>query len=99
MPEQIRLLYLDSRNRLLADEPVDDFSTTAPIFRRALALQAVSFIGVQKTLPTLHAATSPLLHFAERRSLEAGALAMIVHDVVVVSERRPPLSLRQKGFF
>jgi len=99
VPEQFRLLYLDNRNRLLADEPVDDFSTTAPIFRRALALQAVSFIGVQKTLTTFHAATSPLRHFAERLSLEAGALAMIVHDVVVVSERRPPLSLRQKGFF
>lgn len=99
VPEQFRLLYLDNRNRLLADEPVDDFALTAPIFRRALALQAVSFIGVQKTIRVFHASTAPLTLFARRLSAEAGALAMIVHDVVVVSERRSPLSLRQKGLF
>ncbi|MCO6160983.1 RadC family protein [Asaia lannensis] len=99
VPEQFRLLYLDNRNRLLADEPVDDFAATAPIFRRALALQAVSFIGVQKTLAAFHASTSPLTLFARRLSMEAGSLSMIVHDVVVVSERRSPLSLRQKGLF
>ncbi|GAB6854294.1 JAB domain-containing protein [Asaia astilbis] len=99
VPEQFRLLYLDNRNRLLADEPVDDFACTAPIFRRALALQAVALIGVQKTLASFHATTSPLKLFAGRLSQEAGALSMILHDVVIVSERRSPLSLRQKGLF
>lgn len=99
VPEQFRLLYLDNRNRLLADEPVDDFACTAPIFRRALALQAVALIGVQKTLASFHVTTSPLKLFAGRLSQEAGALSMILHDVVIVSERRSPLSLRQKGLF
>lgn len=99
VPEQFRLLYLDNRNRLLADEPVDDFTSTAPIFRRGLALQAVALIGIQKTLASFHATTSPLKFFAQRLSEEAGALSMIVHDVVVVSDRRSPLSLRQKGLF
>ncbi|GEL01774.1 UPF0758 protein R01728 [Swaminathania salitolerans] len=99
VPDRFRLLYLDNRNRLLADEPVDDLTNTAPVFRRALALQAVAFIGVQKTLAPLHLPTSPLRLFAQRLSEESAALAMILHDVVVVSERRPPLSLRRKGLF
>ncbi|NVN05123.1 DNA repair protein RadC [Asaia spathodeae] len=97
VPEQFRLLYLDNRNRLLADEPVDDFASTAPIFRRGLALQAVALIGIQKTLASFHATTSPLKLFAQRLSHEAGALSMTLHDVVIVSERRTPLSLRQRG--
>ncbi|RUT26034.1 DNA repair protein RadC [Asaia sp. W19] len=99
VPEQFRLLYLDNRNRLLADEPVDDFTTTAPIFRRALALQAVALIGIQKTLSSFNAATSPLRLFARRLDGETAALSMRLHDVVVVSERRTPLSLKQKGLF
>ncbi|WP_025886119.1 JAB domain-containing protein [Asaia prunellae] len=99
VPEQFRLLYLDNRNRLLADEPVDDFASTALIFRRALALQAVALIGVQKTLGNFHATTSPLTLFARRLREEAGILSMVLHDVVIVSERRHPLSLRQKGLF
>lgn len=99
VPNQFRLLYLDNRNRLLADEPVDDFSSTAAIFRRALALQAVALIGVQRALVAPHHAAAPLRLFANRLDKEAQLLSMTLHDVVVASNRRPPLSLRQKGLF
>ncbi|GBQ91621.1 JAB domain-containing protein [Asaia krungthepensis] len=99
VPGQFRLLYLDNRNRLLADEPVDDFASTAPIFRRALALQAVALIGIQKTLSGLNSAAAPLRLFARRLEGETPRLSMRLHDVVVVSDRRAPLSLRQKGLF
>lgn len=98
-PDEFRLLYLDNRNRLLADEPVEDFMSTAPIFRRALTLQAIALIGVQRTLISESDASISLKAFANRLREEASSLSIVLHDVIVVSRRRPPISLKQKGFF
>ncbi|MBS1088317.1 JAB domain-containing protein [Gluconobacter wancherniae] len=93
---QFRLLYLDNRNRLLADEAApeqtEQTSMNRQIAIRALALHATALIGFH-VRPGKAAKTfsqdARLLDFAMR------PLSVTLHDVMIVGEGIP-VSLRQE---
>lgn len=94
---QFRLLFLDNRNRLLADEPAPEVEDVTFLNRavaaRALVLNATALIGlhVRPVLPPVALSTAA-------RLLEAamGALSVTLHDVLLCAEEGP-LSFRQGG--
>jgi DNA repair protein RadC len=84
-PCGLRVLYLDNRNRLLADEigPGVDVSGRRAVLKRALELHAVSLL-----LATWRAEPSPTEEDRAALALlrSAGAvLAVGIHDLVVVA--------------
>ncbi|MBS1102001.1 RadC family protein [Gluconobacter sp. Dm-62] len=94
---QFRLLYLDNRNRLLADEVAPDAETVTAgnraIAIRALALHATALIGFY-----VRPAQSPaeLSQAARQLDFAMRPLSITLHDVLVTGEG-PPSSLRQGG--
>jgi DNA repair protein RadC len=87
-PAPLRVLYLDNKNRLLADEPaaapVLDPSATRAILRRALELHSVSLLLAAWR-------DSPLPTRADRELLlrlrtTAAAVSVGVHDLALVTE-------------
>ncbi|GBR37627.1 DNA repair protein RadC [Neoasaia chiangmaiensis NBRC 101099] len=93
---QLRILFLDNRNRLIADEPVVVADGPSPVLRRALTLNATALIGLA------YMPQAPLAwardHAIAIRDLEDGArvLSIALHDVMVAGEGEP-ISLRQEG--
>ncbi|GBR15266.1 JAB domain-containing protein [Gluconobacter frateurii] len=98
VPGQLRILYLDNRNRLLADEaaPKEEDITflNRAIAIRALALHATAIIGLH-VQPTLK---SPALSTAAR-TLETALkqLSIVLHDILLSNEDKKLSSLRQEG--
>jgi DNA repair protein RadC len=100
MPGQLRGLLLDNRNRLLADELLDDAPDRLPqaLAGRALALHATALIlvrvlpagPVEKSLPKRDAALAATL------SKALSALSIVLHDHMLVGGGSW-VSLRQKG--
>ncbi|MBS1096253.1 RadC family protein [Gluconobacter sphaericus] len=97
IPGQFRLLYLDNRNRLLADEVAPETNSLADRNRaiaiRALALHATALIGFHihpKERPADLSQSARQLDFAMR------LLSITLHDVLVTGEGRP-VSFRQEG--
>ncbi|KXV64917.1 JAB domain-containing protein [Gluconobacter oxydans] len=97
IPGQFRLLYLDNRNRLLADEAAPEADSLAERNRaiaiRALALHATALIGFHirpKERPADLSQSARQLDFAMR------PLSIMLHDVLITNEGRPS-SLRQEG--
>ncbi|MBS1084898.1 JAB domain-containing protein [Gluconobacter sphaericus] len=97
IPGQFRLLYLDNRNRLLADEVAPETNSLADHNRaiaiRALALHATALIGFHihpKERPADLSQSARQLDFAMR------PLSITLHDVLVTGEGRP-VSFRQEG--
>ena len=97
IPGQFRLLYLDNRNRLLADEVAPETNSLADRNRaiaiRALALHATALIGFHihpKERPADLSQSARQLDFAMR------PLSITLHDVLVTGEGRP-VSFRQEG--
>jgi len=94
---QFRLLYLDNRNRLLADEAAPDAESLTERNRaiaiRALALHATALIGFHicpKERPADLSQSARQLDFAMR------PLSITLHDVLIAGDGRPS-SLRQEG--
>ena len=100
VPGQLRVLLLDNRNRLLADEAVDDApeQLTRRVAGRALALHATALILLRvvadgpadKTLPRREAGLCAQVATA------LAALSITLHDHVLVGAGTW-VSLRQKG--
>lgn len=94
---QFRLLYLDNRNRLLADEAAPDADTPTKRNRaiaiRALALHATALIGFY-----VHPTERPedLSQAARQLDFAMRPLSITLHDVLITGEG-PPSSMRQGG--
>ena len=97
IPEQFRLLYLDNRNRLLADEAAPEADSLAERNRaiaiRALALHATALIGFH-IRPTQRPAD--LSQSARQLDFAMRPLSITLHDVLIAGDGRPS-SLRQEG--
>jgi len=95
--EGARALFLDNRNRLLADEAVEPGFAPRAILRRTLALHATALILLTHRLP----GPGRLLREADVAATEAlrraGAVfSVTVHDHLVLGGASP-LSLRREG--
>ncbi|MBR0559659.1 JAB domain-containing protein [Neokomagataea anthophila] len=97
---QFRVLYLDNRNRLLADEVAptenDMIARHRGIFRRALTLHATALIGL-----FVHPSDAPKTLNTIARTLSASAqyLSISVHDILISDHDPMPHSMRQEGRF
>jgi DNA repair protein RadC len=100
--ERVRVLYLDARNRLIADEQVSEGTTNEAavhpreVIRRALDLGASALILIHN-----HPSGSPQPSRADiqitHRIAEAGQhLGIVVHDHVIIA-REGHVSLKAKG--
>lgn len=100
VPGQFRVLFLDNRNMLLADEAIaeaDRDDMTRAIFRRALALHATALIAIQPSDGTdLSDQADVRADLVSKMALRSGALSITVHDVMIVGPGNW-LSLRQEG--
>lgn len=98
VPGLFRILYLDNRNRLLADEPVKcaEISEVPVVFRRALALHATALVGVTRAPGAPMDAATEGTGFSRALAENAAHLSIVFHDAVVVSDE-DPVSLRQEG--
>ncbi len=110
IPGQLRVLFLDNRNRLLADEVVEDASAMiagleaeAPdpsraTMRRALDLHATALVLV-RILPTGSLGKSTMAReaaLAARIARAATPLAIVLHDHLLIGGENW-VSLKQKG--
>lgn len=95
--EQFRLLYLDNRNRLLADEAVpatqDIPERNRSIAIRALQLHATALIGFH-----VQPGKAPIHYAQPARALDCAMrpLAITLHDVLLTATGHP-VSLRGEG--
>ncbi|MDG6094194.1 DNA repair protein RadC [Acetobacter sp. AN02] len=105
-PGQLRALYLDNRNRLIADEAVvvsvqgaGPGVAAAAVMRRALVLHATALITL-RFCPSggggiqQQALTDTVMVKDLRRS--GGLLSVVLHDHLVI-DRDERISLRQRG--
>ena len=97
VPGQFRLLYLDNRNRLLADEAAPEAESLSDRNRaiaiRALALHATALIGFH-IRPKERSAD--LSQSARQLDFAMRPLSITLHDVLIAGDGRPS-SLRQEG--
>ena len=110
IPGQLRILFLDNRNRLLADEVVEDASAMiagleaeAPdpsrsAMRRALDLHATALILVRILPPGALAKPTMAREaaLAARMTRAAAPLAIVLHDHLLIGGENW-ISLKQKG--
>jgi DNA repair protein RadC len=100
--EQFRVLFLDTRNRLIADEPQARGTVNhTPVYprevvKRALELQATALILVHN-----HPSGDPTpsradLEMTQEIKAAAGSLGIVLHDHLVVGNGRH-LSFRREG--
>ena len=102
--EQRRVLFLDNRNRLLADEPQSDGPDWRPdrgqvraLLERALALHATALILLHDR-PTAEPEPQPEALAFTRRLREAGAmLSVTVHDHLLLG-REDWVSFARHGY-
>lgn len=100
--EQFRVLYLDSRNRLLADVPQAKGTVNhTPVYPREVIKQALELHAVALILVHNHPSGDPspseediLMTKAVKRA--ANALSLVLHDHVIVGNGRT-LSMRKTG--
>ena len=101
--EQCRILYLDRRNRLIADEKHGDGDTNqAPLYvreilRRALELSASALIVVHN-----HPSGDPTPSRADIRATQelrrlGDGMGIVLHDHVIVGRGDNPVSFKTKG--
>ncbi len=110
VPGQLRILFLDNRNRMLADEVVEDASamiagleaeapdSSRPAMRRALDLHATALILV-RILPPGSLGKSLIAReaaLAARMARAASPLAIVLHDHLLIGGENW-ISLKQKG--
>ncbi|GBR55304.1 DNA repair protein RadC [Neokomagataea thailandica NBRC 106555] len=97
-PQQCRILFLDNRNRLLADEASPDENNPDAqrrgILRRALTLNATALIGLF-VYPT--GKEDNLSTIARALTSTAHSLAIAVHDFLIIQPGSTPRSMRQEG--
>ena len=104
IPGQLRVLFLDNRNRLLADEAVQEDQapgeedSVRAIMRHALGLHATALVVVRIVPPRAIAKSVLDREAALSRELSrsSGPLAIIVHDHMLIGGENW-VSLKQKG--
>ena len=100
--EQVRILFLDSRNRLLADEAQETAAAIVAglhpreVARRALELHATALILVRSQPEREPTASQGEIQATARLREAAQALSIVVHDHVVLGRGRW-LSFRSEG--
>lgn len=100
--EQLRVLYLDNRNRLLADEVQGSGTVNhAPLYprevlRRALELQAAALILVHNHPSGDPSPSRADIEMTREMAAAARSLGLALHDHVIVGNGRW-LSFRQEG--
>ncbi|MEJ1979380.1 MAG: JAB domain-containing protein [Acetobacteraceae bacterium] len=99
-PERVRVLFLDNRNRLIADEARardgTDVTMAREVAARALALHATALILVNRPADSV-TPPQPYLALAQRLSRAAGVLSLVLHDALVEGAGQWS-SLRQAGY-
>jgi DNA repair protein RadC len=100
--EQVHVLYLDTRNRLIADEPQGRGTVNhAPIYPREVAKRALELQATALILARNHPSGDPTPSAADRAMTDeivaaAQVFGIIVHDHIVVGQGRH-LSFRRAG--
>ncbi|GBQ68454.1 DNA repair protein RadC [Ameyamaea chiangmaiensis NBRC 103196] len=98
VPGQLRMLFLDNRNRLLADEAFEAEAGVRAVLVRGLSLHATALIGVRiaaggQVLATIADRDGPL---ARELADKGGSLSIVLHDMMVIGPGQW-LSFRQHG--
>lgn len=100
--EQFRVLYLDSRNRLLADVPQTKGTVNhTPVYpreviKRALELHAVAFILVHNHPSGDPSPSEEDIQMTSKIKRAANALSLVLHDHIIIGNGEW-LSLRKIG--
>jgi DNA repair protein RadC len=100
--EQFRVLFLDKRNRLIADEVMNEGSIChAPVYPREVMRRALELNASAVLLAHNHPGGDPTPSAADidmtRQVVEAGrALRVAVHDHVIVGGQQT-FSLKMRG--
>lgn len=100
--EQFRVLYLDNRNRLLADIPQSKGTVNhTPVYPREVIKQALELHAVAMILVHNHPSGDPSPSEADVKMTReikraANALSVLLHDHVIVGNGKT-LSLRKAG--
>jgi len=100
--EQFRVLYLDTRNRLLADEPQARGTVNhTPVYPREVVARALELRATAMILVHNHPSGDPTLSLADvemTREVKAAAsiLSVLLHDHIIIGNGRW-LSFRQEG--
>jgi DNA repair protein RadC len=100
--EQFRVLFLDTRNRLIADEAQSRGTVNhTPVYprevvRRALELQATALILVHNHPSGDPTPSRPDIEMTQEVKAAAGVLGIVLHDHLIVGNGRH-LSFRREG--
>jgi DNA repair protein RadC len=100
--EQFRVLFLDSRNRLLADEAQQRGTVNhTPVYPREVAKRALELHAAALILVHNHPSGDPTpsrddIAMTQEIKAAAAALSIVLHDHVIVGNGRC-LSLRTEG--
>jgi len=98
---QLRVLFLDNRNHLIADEAIEDGAVAEvaqAVMRRALTLHATALIGLEVTRGDLQSRAEARSALAGTLMMGGVALSIALHDVMIVG-RGEWISLRQDNLF
>jgi DNA repair protein RadC len=102
--EQLRILYLNTRNRLLLDETVAEGSVNvAPVYPREIVRRSLEVGATALILAHNHPSGDPRPSREDIRvtrlvAAASGALDISLHDHVIVA-RSGWISLRAEGYF
>lgn len=102
--EQFRILFLDKKNKLIADEAQQkgtvDHTPVYPreVVKRALALNATAIIMVHNHPSGDPAPSRPDIEMTKRVKEALDAVGLVLHDHVVIGRGRH-VSFRQDGLF
>jgi DNA repair protein RadC len=92
--EQFRVLFLDNRNRLLADEAQQRGTVNhTPVYPREVAKRALELHATALILVHNHPSGDPTpseddIDMTQRIKAAAGALSIVVHDHIIVGNGR-----------
>ena len=100
--EQFRVLYLDTRNRLLADEPQARGTVNhTPVYPREVVARALELRATAMILVHNHPSGDPSPSVADVEMTQevkaaASVLSVLLHDHIIIGNGRW-LSFRQQG--
>lgn len=98
MPEDSsRILFLNNKNRLLADEAFNVCRDTQDMFRRALSLHATALICLHSVQFNVHGEARRLASVAIKLQQETEHLAITLHDYILIDKQFELFSFRQHG--
>lgn len=98
MPEDSsRVLFLNNKNRLLADEAFNVGRDTQDMFRRALSLHATALICLHSVQFNVQGEARRLRSVAVKLQKETENLAITLHDYIFIDKQFELFSFRQQG--